>query len=199
VEVLEVGGGRNNGTMTRDEFEKSSRMKRFNFYKSYYEKHMNTRISSSLSLSSGGGGGGGDVQMDQLTSLGEGGNNGVMLAHHLGDVEENVLSNVLHGCMPDKLSGMKEVGSVEGVNVWRPLLPWRKDEILRFAHKYGVFTQLYILFDILKEKKRKKTQFFFCVLFEDYNSYHCLISSVTYMLHFICYPPTPLFIDSLFP
>ena len=34
---------------------------------------------------------------------------GVMLAHHLGDVEENVLSNVMRGALPDRLSGMREV------------------------------------------------------------------------------------------
>lgn len=122
VEVLEIGGGRNDGTMSRDEFEKSSRMRRFNFYRESFKKHLGLTQASDY---------GNNI-------LGEGSGCGVMLAHHLGDVEENVLSNVLHGCMPDKLSGMKEVGSVEGCQVWRPLLPWRKDEILRFAHKYGV-------------------------------------------------------------
>jgi tRNA(Ile)-lysidine synthase TilS/MesJ len=31
-----------------------------------------------------------------------------------------------------------QVGSVEGAVLWRPLLPWRKDAILRFAHDFGV-------------------------------------------------------------
>jgi tRNA(Ile)-lysidine synthase TilS/MesJ len=61
-----------------------------------------------------------------------------MLAHHCGDVEENVLSNVMHGMLPDALSGMRQVGAVEGCDVWRPLLSHRKDIIYDFAHTYGV-------------------------------------------------------------
>ena len=64
--------------------------------------------------------------------------NAVMFGHHLGDVQENVISNVMRGCSPVALSGMGEVGITNGVAVWRPLLDHNKDEIYAFAHKYGV-------------------------------------------------------------
>ena len=59
-------------------------------------------------------------------------------APHTRETNKKVLSNVMRGSPPDGLSGMREVGAVEGTPVWRPLLAWRKDEILRFAHQYGV-------------------------------------------------------------
>jgi tRNA(Ile)-lysidine synthase TilS/MesJ len=33
---------------------------------------------------------------------------------------------------------MSEEGVVEGVRIWRPMLPHAKDPILEFAHTYGV-------------------------------------------------------------
>lgn len=63
---------------------------------------------------------------------------GVIFGHHEGDVQENVLSNVMRGCSPLYLSGMEAVGLTNGVPVWRPLLKFKKDSIYRFAHKYGV-------------------------------------------------------------
>lgn len=44
----------------------------------------------------------------------------------------------VRGCSSLYLSGMAEVGLTEGVAVWRPLLVHDKDDIYRFAHKYGV-------------------------------------------------------------
>lgn len=66
------------------------------------------------------------------------GGQGVIFGHHLGDVQENVISNVMRGSNPLHLSGMTAVGVVNGVNVWRPLLAYPKDDIYDFAHKYGV-------------------------------------------------------------
>jgi len=109
--MLELGGGRFDASISREDYERSSRAARFQFYRDSLEKH-------------------------GVTKGGLGG--GIMLAHHLGDVEENVISNVMHGALPDCLSGMREVGTMEGCNVWRPLLPWRKDAILDFAHTFGV-------------------------------------------------------------
>ena len=63
---------------------------------------------------------------------------GVIFGHHQGDVQENVISNVLHGKSCLQLSGMKPVGVSNNVVVWRPLLQHTKDEIYSFAHKYGV-------------------------------------------------------------
>ena len=68
---------------------------------------------------------------------------GVMLGHHRGDVEENVISNVMKGgcggtlCL-HSLSGMAPQSVVKGVAMWRPLLRRSKREIFDFAHKFGV-------------------------------------------------------------
>ncbi|CAN0108696.1 unnamed protein product, partial [Ectocarpus fasciculatus] len=63
---------------------------------------------------------------------------GIIFGHHIGDVQENVISNVMRGSSSLHLSGMTDVGVTEGVSVWRPLLSNNKDEIYAFAHKYGV-------------------------------------------------------------
>jgi tRNA(Ile)-lysidine synthetase-like protein len=63
---------------------------------------------------------------------------GVIFGHHQGDLQENVISNVMRGCSPLQLSGMSESSLINGVYVWRPLLPHLKEHILEFAHKYGV-------------------------------------------------------------
>lgn len=70
--------------------------------------------------------------------LGDSGARGVIFGHHQGDVQENVISNVMHGCSPLQLSGMGPVGVSNGVTVWRPLLGHSKDDIFAFAHRYGV-------------------------------------------------------------
>jgi tRNA(Ile)-lysidine synthetase-like protein len=62
----------------------------------------------------------------------------VIFGHHLGDVQENVISNVMRGSNPLQLSGMTEIGVTNGVSVWRPLLSHPKDDIYEFSHKYGV-------------------------------------------------------------
>lgn len=46
--------------------------------------------------------------------------------------------HLVFGLFRGQLSGMREVGIVEGCLVWRPLLPWRKDAIYGFAHTFGV-------------------------------------------------------------
>ncbi|CAM9733981.1 unnamed protein product [Chrysoparadoxa australica] len=63
---------------------------------------------------------------------------GIMVGHHKGDVQENVLSNAMKGCSPLGLSGMTSVGIVNGVSVWRPMLPFGKEVVLEVAHRYGV-------------------------------------------------------------
>lgn len=55
-----------------------------------------------------------------------------------GDLQENVISNVMHGVSPLQLAGMAEVSAAHGVAVWRPLLPHDKDAIFAFAHRFGV-------------------------------------------------------------
>ena len=61
-----------------------------------------------------------------------------MFGHHQGDLQENVISNVMRGCSPLQLAGMTETSSSHGVEVWRPLLRHSKEEIFAFAHRYGV-------------------------------------------------------------
>ncbi len=63
---------------------------------------------------------------------------GVIFGHHQGDVQENVLSNIMRGSSCLSLSGMEMIGSTNGVHVWRPLLIHSKEQIYDFAHMYGV-------------------------------------------------------------
>jgi len=63
---------------------------------------------------------------------------GVIFGHHQGDVQENVISNLMRGSSCLQLSGMESVGVSSGVAVWRPLLKHNKDDIYAFAHTYGV-------------------------------------------------------------
>ena len=44
---------------------------------------------------------------------------GVCVGHHAGDVQENVLTNLLKGTSLLGISGMTEVSTVNGVPVWR--------------------------------------------------------------------------------
>lgn len=62
----------------------------------------------------------------------------VFVGHHEGDVQENVIANLMRGANLLAVNGMAEEGIVEGVRIWRPMLPHPKDPIIEFAHKYGV-------------------------------------------------------------
>ena len=73
-----------------------------------------------------------------LLAAREGTGAGIFFGHHQGDLQENVISNVMRGCSPLQLAGMAEASSSHGVLVWRPLLSHTKEEIFAFAHKYGV-------------------------------------------------------------
>jgi len=98
------------GVTARDEYEKVARDARYNFYK---------------------------CVQDEFQAQ-DGSKAPVLLGHHKGDLRENVLSNSMKGCGPLDLSGMSDVGTVEKVVVWRPLLPLEKDAVFDFAHQYGV-------------------------------------------------------------
>jgi tRNA(Ile)-lysidine synthetase-like protein len=65
---------------------------------------------------------------------------GVMLGHHRGDVEENVISNAMKGGSVLALGGMHPVQYMSQfkVEIQRPLLAMDKVEILDFATRYGV-------------------------------------------------------------
>ena len=62
----------------------------------------------------------------------------VLLGHHHGDVQENIITNLMRGANLLSVNGMSEQGIVEGVRIWRPMLPHIKDDVLDFAHTYGV-------------------------------------------------------------
>lgn len=62
----------------------------------------------------------------------------VFVGHHQGDVQENVIANLMRGTNLLAVNGMNEEGIVEGVRVWRPMLPHPKAPVLDFAHAYGV-------------------------------------------------------------
>jgi tRNA(Ile)-lysidine synthase TilS/MesJ len=86
-----------------------------------------------------------DIRYDFYKSImGSTGCRGVLFGHHLGDVQENVISNVMRGCSPLSLSGMGESGISNGVHVWRPLLAHPKEDIFVFAHRYGICVNICI-------------------------------------------------------
>jgi hypothetical protein len=117
------------GVTDRAEYEKISRNLRYGFYKEILTTQMGW-----VDQEEGG--------VERTVTGGEGGGHpglecglGVIFGHHAGDVQENVLSNIMRGCSPLNLAGMHEVGITEGVPVWRPLLKHVKDEIFDFAHR----------------------------------------------------------------
>lgn len=62
-----------------------------------------------------------------------------MLGHHKGDEQENIITNIMKGRESIlSLSGMAPEGRILGVKVWRPLMPYTKDVVFHFAHRYGV-------------------------------------------------------------
>lgn len=62
----------------------------------------------------------------------------VMLGHHADDVAETVLKRTLEGASLPLLVGMRAEGVINGMNVWRPLLPVSKAVILEWLHKLGL-------------------------------------------------------------
>ncbi|XP_063902475.1 uncharacterized protein LOC135122194 isoform X2 [Zophobas morio] len=63
---------------------------------------------------------------------------GIMVGHHAGDLQENVISNLMRGCSLLDLGGMASTSVVNGVTILRPMLERSKAEILDFAHTFGV-------------------------------------------------------------
>ncbi|KAF0688922.1 Aste57867_19547 [Aphanomyces stellatus] len=63
---------------------------------------------------------------------------GMCVGHHRGDVQENVISNMMKGQSLLGLNGMTPLSVVNGVRIWRPLLSVDKDAIFDFAHQFGV-------------------------------------------------------------
>eukprot|EP01032_Pedospumella_encystans_P013521 gene13521-15563_t len=117
------------GVTNRDEYEKVARDIRYSFYKQCMAEASATGNSDSSGEDKG------DTNSDNHNKVVL---SGVIFGHHQGDVQENVISNVMRGSGPLQLSGMSDASITNGVPVWRPLLDHNKDEIYDFAHRYGV-------------------------------------------------------------
>ena len=66
------------------------------------------------------------------------GGGGVFFGHHEGDMHENVISNVMKGAQLLNIAGIAACSTVNGVSIYRPMLPFPKTAILEYAHTYGV-------------------------------------------------------------
>lgn len=93
---------------SRTEFEEESRTIRFDTYK---------KIISENNLSS---------------------ECGVFVAHHMDDIVENIFTNSMRGANLLDLEVMKQISTIHGVKLFRPLLPFKKDSIYDFSHTYNV-------------------------------------------------------------
>lgn len=62
----------------------------------------------------------------------------VMLGHHMDDLTENVLMNVIQGGDILNLFTMRDHQLIDGVLIDRPLLSVRKNDIFDFAHEYEI-------------------------------------------------------------
>lgn len=112
------------GVTERSDYEKISREVRYNFYKTIMQEFGSPTADDII------------TKQGKVAALQTG--VGIIFGHHKGDVQENVISNVMRGLSPLALSGMSEVSITNGVLIWRPLLAYTKNDIYDFAHKYGV-------------------------------------------------------------
>ena len=62
----------------------------------------------------------------------------MFFGHHKGDVQENVISNVMRGGGLLELGGMAPASTVNHVRIWRPMLAHTKADVYAHAHAYGV-------------------------------------------------------------
>jgi len=63
---------------------------------------------------------------------------GVMVGHHEDDIIENIFTNSMRGHNILDIEVMKHISNISNVNIYRPLLSYRKSEILRFAEIYKI-------------------------------------------------------------
>jgi tRNA(Ile)-lysidine synthetase-like protein len=63
---------------------------------------------------------------------------GIFLAHHRGDEQENTFSNIINGKNILSLSAMNEQSIVNNINIFRPFINNTKDIIFDFAHNHSV-------------------------------------------------------------
>lgn len=60
--------------------------------------------------------------------------NGIFLGHHLNDLQENIMCNIMKGRDIFDLTVMRKKSVINGVQIFRPFLELYKDEIFSFAH-----------------------------------------------------------------
>jgi len=58
---------------------------------------------------------------------------GVMLGHHMGDVVENVFTNIIKGRSLDDITTMEEIQEQNGIMLIRPFIKLKKDDIVMMA------------------------------------------------------------------
>ena len=63
---------------------------------------------------------------------------GICIGHHLGDITENVFTNIIHGKSFDNLGVMKISDVQENVNIFRPMLNQTKNDIIKYANIYQI-------------------------------------------------------------
>jgi tRNA(Ile)-lysidine synthase len=63
---------------------------------------------------------------------------GVLLGHHLDDRAETVLKRLLEGATLNRLGALKNIAVINGLTIFRPLLDFRKSEILKWLENQSV-------------------------------------------------------------
>ena len=63
---------------------------------------------------------------------------GICIGHHMGDITENVFTNIIKGRINEDLGQMKQSDNQFDCQIYRPFLNLIKDNIFDFAHKYHV-------------------------------------------------------------
>mgnify|MGYP001227200277 CR=1 FL=1 len=63
---------------------------------------------------------------------------GIHLAHHKGDIVENIFTNVLKNTHHDDLSVLKKSNIIDGVQIVRPFLGLEKDRLFMYADKFRI-------------------------------------------------------------
>jgi len=63
---------------------------------------------------------------------------GVCMGHHMGDITENVFTNIIKGKIGSDLGVMKKIDRQLDVDIYRPFLELIKDQIIKYAHDNNV-------------------------------------------------------------
>ena len=63
---------------------------------------------------------------------------GICLGHHMGDITENVLTNIIKGHCVENLGVMKKEDNQFDVQIFRPFITITKDDIFDYSYKFNV-------------------------------------------------------------